>query len=281
MSTVHHLNGCLSYPASGSRPSYPAPDQRPPKNFQSAQPPPTKSPVSMIMYTLFSIVYGLFKPCWLIHAACTCFKETALLFNVHLSCFMNFILCPTDKYIFKFNNEKIKLICWMCSKLKPNATWHLSGVFIVDFDQSQYINRVFLLLTLNKHLSVGSERQVIMFWKHKKWHTCFVLKVARSVSSSDLSLHRIEMNYEQMTILWTYYRAVGSFFMGFVFTPYAATRLWVWKTIPSFEFACISYILYIRFLCPSSVLTKNLSKRKKVYIKVFLNQLASRLFKSP
>ena len=48
-------------------------------------------------------VYGLFKPCWLTHASWTCFKETVLLFNVHLSCLVNFILCPTDKYMFKVN----------------------------------------------------------------------------------------------------------------------------------------------------------------------------------
>ena len=29
-------------------------------------------------------LYGLLKPFWLTHATCTCFKETALLFNVHL-----------------------------------------------------------------------------------------------------------------------------------------------------------------------------------------------------
>ena len=49
------------------------------------------------------MVYQLFKPCWLTHVICTCFKETALLFNVHLSCFVNFILCPTDKCMFKVN----------------------------------------------------------------------------------------------------------------------------------------------------------------------------------
>ena len=32
----------------------------------------------------------------MLHVA-SCFKDTALLFNVHLSFFMDFILCPTDK----------------------------------------------------------------------------------------------------------------------------------------------------------------------------------------
>ena len=157
LSVILIFLGCLGYPVPGPRPSYPALGPRLPKNFQPAQPPPTQSPVTMIMCTLLSMVHGLFKPCWLTPATCTCFKETALLFNVHLNCFVNFILCPTDKYMFKVNNEKIRLICWMCSKLKLNTTWYCSGVFIVDFDQSQYINIVFLLLTLNKHLSVGYE----------------------------------------------------------------------------------------------------------------------------
>ena len=169
----------MGYTGLSLRPTYPALVSRPraPKKSSTAQPPPTQIPVTMIMCTLLSVIHGLFKLCWLTPATCTCFKETALLFNVHLNCFVNFILCPTDKYMFKVNNEKIRLICWMCSKLKLNTTWHLSGVFIVHFDQSQYISIVFLLLNLNEHLSVGCERQVIMFWKHKKWHICFVIKV--------------------------------------------------------------------------------------------------------
>ena len=109
------------------------------------------------MCTSLSLVYGLCKPCWLTHVTCKCFKETALLFKVHLSCFVDFILCPTDKYMFKVTNKKIRLICWMCSKLKMNTAWHSSSVFIVDFYRSQRISIVFLLLTLltlNKCLAV-------------------------------------------------------------------------------------------------------------------------------
>ena len=118
----------------------------------------------MIMCTLLSMIYGLFKPCCVTHIKGICFKVTALFFNVHLSCFVDFILCPTDKYMFKVNNKKIRLIC-MCSSLKINTACHRSFVFIVDFDHSQHINIDFLLSTLNKYLSVGCERQVIMFWK--------------------------------------------------------------------------------------------------------------------
>ena len=118
----------------------------------------------MTMCTLLSMVYELFKPRCFTHVTGTCFKKTALFFNVHLSYLVDFILCPTDKYMFKVNNKKIRLIC-MCSSLKINTACHRSFVFIVDFDHSQYINIVFLLLTLNKYFSVGCERQVIMFWK--------------------------------------------------------------------------------------------------------------------
>ena len=148
-------------------PSDPSP--RPTKNFQPPQLPPTQSPVTMIMCKLLSMVYGLFKPCWPTQPTHTSFKENALLFNVHLS----------SKLM-----KKIRFICWMCSKLKLNSTWHCSDVFIVDFDQSQYISIVFLLLTLNKHLSVGCERQVVMFWKHKKWHIWFVRKITRPIHSA-------------------------------------------------------------------------------------------------
>ena len=52
----------------------------------------------------------------------------------------------------KLTIKKIRLICWMCSMLKINTAWHRSGVFIVDFDHSQHINIVLLLLTSNKFL---------------------------------------------------------------------------------------------------------------------------------
>ena len=91
----------------------------------------------MIMCTLLLMVYRVFKLYWLTHVTFTCFKETNLLFNVHLSCFVDFILCPADKYMFKVNKKKIRL----------------------KFDHSQHINIVFLLLALNKYLPAGSERK--------------------------------------------------------------------------------------------------------------------------
>ena len=118
----------------------------------------------MIMWTLLSMVYRLFKPCCFSHVTGTCFKEIALFFNVHLSCFVDFILCPTEKYMFKVSNRKIRLIC-MYSSFKINTACHLSFAFIDDFDHSQNINIVFLLLVLNEYFSVRCERQTAMFWK--------------------------------------------------------------------------------------------------------------------
>ena len=70
---------------------------------------------STLMYTQYKYFWGV----WVIlppasgphirpstpgpHALCTCFKETALLFTGHLSCFVNFTLCLTDKYMLKVN----------------------------------------------------------------------------------------------------------------------------------------------------------------------------------
>ena len=137
--------GCLGYPPPSPRSSYPVP--QPPVLMNVL----TSSTSSIC--TLLLTVYRLFKPYWLTHFTYTYFDETTLLFNVHLKYFVNFILCPTDKYMFKANNKKIWLICCVNSKLKVNTAWHRSGVFIVDFDHNQHINTMFLLLTLNKYLS--------------------------------------------------------------------------------------------------------------------------------
>ena len=80
----------------------------------------------------------------------------------------------------------------MYSKLKLNTTWHRSGVFTFDFDHSPYIIVVFLLLTLNKYLSVGCVRQVIILLNTKSDILKVIIKVAievaRPISFSDLSL---------------------------------------------------------------------------------------------
>ena len=69
----------------------------------------------------------------------------------------------------------------------------------------------------------------------------------------------------KLTLIWVVFLRVRFYHL-------APTRLLVWKTIPSFEFRYISCILYVRLFWPISVSTKNLSRKKTVYIKVFLNQ---------
>ena len=70
-----------------------------------------------------------------------------------------------------------------------------------------------------------------------------------------------EKFWNKSTLIW-----VG--FLGLRFYPYfnETTSL---KTIPSFEFAYISCILYTWLLWAISVLTKNLSRRKSLYKIIF------------
>ena len=56
----------------------------------------------------------------------------------------------------------------MCSKLKLNTTWYRSGVFIIDFDQSQYINKVFLQPFVSRvwkasHIVLKTEKAPYLF----------------------------------------------------------------------------------------------------------------------
>ena len=53
-------------------------------------------------------------------------------------------------------------------------------------------------------MSVGCEIQVIMFWKHIKRYICFIINVARPISFSNSSLHRIEINYDHIRSILLY-----------------------------------------------------------------------------
>ena len=109
----------------------------------------------MIMSTLLSMAYGLFLNHFiLLMSQVQVLKKLLSFFNVHLTSLVGFILRPTEKCMLIVNNNKIRLTC-MCLNLKINTARLCSFVFIVDFDYSQNINIVFLLLTLNKYLSVG------------------------------------------------------------------------------------------------------------------------------
>ena len=68
-------------------------------------------------------------------------------------------------------------------------------VFIVGFDHSQHIDIVFLLLTLHKYLSLGCERQVIMFWQ-LCCKACFIQQFIIAANWN-------EINYDHMKcLLW-------------------------------------------------------------------------------
>ena len=59
------------------------------------------------MYTLLSMIYRLFNLAVLLMSQVHVLKKLPYFFNVHLGCFVDFILWPTDKYMFKVNDKKI------------------------------------------------------------------------------------------------------------------------------------------------------------------------------
>ena len=83
----------------------------------------------------------------------------------------------------------------MCSKLKVNTAWHCLGGFIADLDHSQHINIISCVSTFNfKEAFVSSVR--------KTSHNVLKKQKARyPISFNNLSLHRIEISYEYLTIL--------------------------------------------------------------------------------
>ena len=158
----------------------------------------------MIMHTSLLMVYWLFKPYWLTHVTCSCFKETALLCNVYVSCFVDFILSPTDKYMFKVNNKKIVLIYSICSKLKINTEWHRSGFFIFDFAHSLHINMTF---PFNKYFEQVFVNRV---WKtsHNVLKAQKAMHLFCSCKTYFIQWFIIAPNWNKwwtMSILWTYY----------------------------------------------------------------------------
>ena len=164
----------------------------------------------MIMCILLSMVYGLFKLYWLTYVTCTCFKETALLFNVHRSCFVDFILCPTNKYMFKVNDKKIRLICWMCSKLKINTQfwcfycWRWSqsaynfSVSTFNFEQV-FHNRVW------KTSDNVLKTQKAIYLLHCK--SCEAYFIQWFFIASNRT--KVWTNDHTMNILWTYVSALN------------------------------------------------------------------------
>ena len=96
-----------------------------------------------------------------------------------------------------------------------------------------------------------------------------------SVKTTTYVCNRFKIDFFFFKFKWKVLKQINPNLGGFSrgsFLPPCSNETTSLKTIPSFEFAYISCILYIRLLWPISVLTKNLSRRKKVYIKVFQNR---------
>ena len=79
--------------------------------------------------------------------------------------------------------------------------WHSSGVFTVDVDHSQHINKVFLLLTLNKYLPVGCERQVNVLRTKK------AIYLFRNKKTHFIQRFIIAPNWNNMNV-WPYYEHI-------------------------------------------------------------------------
>ena len=146
----------------------------------------------------------------------------------------------------------------------PEGIFLWWGLFIPGFktiayvvDKQSYIWRRYLLL---QGLCVPSVKTTT--YVCNRFNTSFC---ARDHKTNQAISNLNRKFWNKLILIW-----VG--FLGVHFYQLAPTRLLVWKTIPSFEFAYISCILYRRLLWPISVSTKNLSGRKKVHLKVFLNQ---------
>ena len=178
---------------------------------------------------LFSMVYGLFKPCWLTHITYAYFKEPALLLNVHLNCFVDFVLCPTDTYMFKVNNKKFRLTCCMCSKI--NTAWHRSLVFNYWLWPQFNFEQVFVSRLWKTSHNVLKTLKTIYLFRNKSCKTYFI--------QWRLSLHRIEINYKHMTIMYEQ-------IMNILWTYVSAQNLFQESQTYSYRFAPLFDLLYHR-----------------------------------
>ena len=129
---------------------------------------------------------------------------------------MDFILCPTDKYMFKINNKKIWLIYWMCSKLKVNTAWHCLGGFIADLDHSQHINIISCVSTFNfKEAFVSSVRK---------------------------TSHNVLKN-QKSRYLYRNKRCKAYFIERFIITP-NWNKLWIYGNTSALNLLCESQVYY-------------------------------------
>ena len=122
----------------------------------------------------------------------------------------------------------------------PEGTFLWWGLFIPSFKPIAYV--------------VNKQRDVCRSTFCYRDYVCQVSKLQHIYVIGLILLSVLETT-KQIRL----YQAIYTF-QGFVYT---ATKLRVWKTIPSFAFTYICCILYIRLLCPISILTKKLRRRKK------------------
>ena len=79
-------------------------------------------------------------------------------------------------YLFKVNNEITRTRYESCSKWTTKTlgqrqfSW--SDIFIINFEHVSCLVLVFLLLTLNKYLSVG--RRSLIFEDTIQWNNCYI-----------------------------------------------------------------------------------------------------------
>ena len=92
----------------------------------------------------------------------------------------------------------------MCSSLKINTVCHCSFVFVVDFDHSQHINIVFLLLTQIKYLSVRCERHVLTTLFQGLFHSaiCTQLKQSTTTLSAYYDMNILQAYVSALNLLW-------------------------------------------------------------------------------
>ena len=115
-------------------------------------------------------------------------------------------------------------MCWICSNLKTNTAWNCSVVFIVEFDHSQHIRIVFLRLNLNKYLSAGCERPVVIIWKHKKTIYLFCKKNCKAYFVKQFIIAPNWNELKCSKFAWSWVSSMLTFLLRYNFSPFKHTH---------------------------------------------------------
>ena len=155
----------------------------------------------MIMCTLLSMVYGLFKPYFTLSQD-EVLKKLSYFFNLHWSCFAPLSCAQLTNTCSKLTIKKIGLIR-ICPSLKINTACHCSFVFVVDFDHSQHVNIVFLLLTFIKYMFWQPYFKVYLIQEFPQYNVtvCSETCINRSCSKVE-SLLRRTGTFESVCLLY-------------------------------------------------------------------------------